>query len=88
MIVQDDIDHRPTRVRRRLRRLQFPEKRPSILDVSLESEPAICQCACSETLVLYLHNHPIALICGTALDNASLSMRLYQLRHRWPRVTS
>ena len=63
----------------------LPEKRPSILDPCLCTEPWIDQCPSANTLVLFVHNHPVALISGSSLECASLSMRLNQLRHRAPR---
>ncbi|MSQ94525.1 MAG: hypothetical protein EXR98_08205 [Gemmataceae bacterium] len=81
MMVLDEIEQR----RRTRRKVKLPESRPSILDSSLDSEPWLGQCLCSETLVLFLHNYPVAFIPGTALDFNALSARLYQLRHRWPR---
>jgi hypothetical protein len=64
---------------------RLPETRPSILDPMLESEPWIDCCCFGDTLALFLHNHPIALIAGSSLDCSSLSTRLSQLRHRNPR---
>jgi len=66
--------------------MQLPETRPSILDPCLESEPWIDKCPCADTLVLFLHNHPIAIIAGSNLECVSLTMRLNQLRHRMPRL--
>jgi hypothetical protein len=80
MIALEKIDQR-----RKVRKLKIPQKRPSILDPSLDSEPWIDHCACSDKLVLFLQNHPIAVIPGSSLDYFALSMRLNQLRHRWPR---
>ena len=65
--------------------LHLPETRPSILNPCLDGEPTIEKCPCSETLVLFSNKHPIALIEGTSLDHTALNMRLFQLRHRWPR---
>ena len=65
---------------------QLPETRPSILDPCLETEPFLDKCPCADTLVLFLHNHPIALISGSTLECASLTMRLSQLRQRTPRL--
>jgi hypothetical protein len=36
-------------------------------------------------LVLFVHNHPVAMIPGSLLDCFALNTRLNQLRHRWPR---
>lgn len=85
MLLYDEIGQRRKPERRRQRKLHLREVRPSILDPCLECEPWIGQCPCSETLVLFMHNHPIALIPGTSLEYSALNMRLYQLRHRWPR---
>ena len=65
--------------------LDVPETRPSILDPCLACEPWIDKCPCADKLVLFLHNHPIAIIAGSSLESISLSMRLSQLRHRMPR---
>lgn len=64
---------------------QLPETRPSILDPCLDSEPYIDKCPCADTLVLFVRNHPIALISGSSLECASMTMRLSQLRQRVPR---
>ncbi len=65
--------------------LRLPETRPSILDPALDSEPWIDKCPCADTLVLFVHNRPVAVICGSMLDCISLSMRLNQLRIHSPR---
>ena len=85
MIVIDETEQPLKLGRRRRMNLHLPETRPSILHPCLESEPTIEKCPCSETLVLFSNKHPIALIEGTSLDHTALTMRLYQLRHRWPR---
>ena len=85
MIVIDEIERRVRGHHRRRMRLHLPETRPSILNPCLDGEPVLEKCSCSETLVLFLHNHPIAVIAGTSLDHACLTMRLYEMRHRWPR---
>src|SRR5262245_31235510 len=59
-----------------LNRMQLPETRPSILDPRLENEPWIDKCPSTNTLVLFLHNHPIAVIAGSSLESVSLAMRL------------
>jgi hypothetical protein len=84
MLLVEEIEtsHEP---RARRMQLLLPETRPSILNPSLESEPTIEKCPCSEALVLFSNKHPIAVIEGTSLDHAALTNRLYQLRHRWPR---
>jgi hypothetical protein len=66
-------------------KLRVPQTRPSILDPCLETEPSIDFCCCGQTLALFVHNHPVALIPGSSIDCSSLSMRLSQLRHRYPR---
>jgi hypothetical protein len=76
----------PCPPRERSRTLHVPEARPSILDPCLDSEPWIDCCACcTESLALYLHNRPIAVIPGSSLECSSLNIRLNQLRHRNPR---
>lgn len=65
--------------------MQIPETRPSILDPLLETEPWIDKCPCADTLVLFLHNHPIAVIPGSKMESVSLAMRLSEMRHRAPR---
>jgi hypothetical protein len=78
----------PKKLRRHSRhKLRLRLTRHSILDPRLESEPSLDCCCCGQTLALFLHNHPIALIPGTSLDYFALSNRLSQLRHRWPRQT-
>ena len=84
MIASSKIGQR-RKTRRRSDKLKFPQKRPSILELSLDSEPWIDHCPCADRLVLFLQNYPIAVIPGTSLDFFALSMRLNQLRHRWPR---
>lgn len=59
--------------------------RPSILDPRLAQEPWIESCPCSEAMVLYLHNRPIAVLAGSALDQMALDRALFRLRHRYPR---
>ena len=66
-------------------RMQLPETRPSILDPCLDNEPWIDKCATTDTLVLFLHNHPIAIIPGSSMESVSLAMRLSEMRHRLPR---
>jgi hypothetical protein len=86
MIAADDIRRVKKKRMRARANIALPQTRPSILDPSLESEPWIDRCPCSsDKLCLYLHNHPIAIILGTALDGVALSSRLSQLRHRNPR---
>ncbi len=63
----------------------LPATRMSILDPRLETEPALGHCPCSDMLVLFVHNYPIAMIPGTCLDCISLNIRLSELRHRPPR---
>ena len=70
---------------RRAMHVHLPATRLSILDPRLETEPSLCPCPCSDLLVLFLHNYPIAMIPGTCIDCISLDMRLSQLRHRPPR---
>jgi hypothetical protein len=71
---------------RRLRaKGKLPQVRPSILDPLLETDPWIDHCPCAEMLVLFVHNHPVAMIPGSLLDCFALNTRLNQLRHRWPR---
>lgn len=65
--------------------LRLPETRPSILDPLLETEPWIDCCCCGDTLALFVHNHPVALIPGSPLECFSLHTRLNQMRHRNPR---
>lgn len=84
MITASKIDQRP-QVRRRIDKLKLPLNRPSILDPSLDSDPWIDYCPRANKLILFLQNHPIAIIAGSSLDFFALSMRLNQLRHRWPR---
>lgn len=85
MIVLEDIGQcKGTRQRTRAP-LRLPQTRPSILDPLLETEPSIDICCCKQTLALFVHNHPVALIPGSPLDCVSLSTRLNQLRHRCPR---
>ena len=71
--------------RKRVRSIQVPEVRPSILDPALESDPWIDCCPCSDTLALFVHNRPVALFPGSSLECISLNIRLNQLRHRNPR---
>ncbi len=80
MIALERIDQR-----RKARKLKIPQQRPSILDPSLDNEPWLDHCPCSDKVILFLENHPIAVIPGSSLDYFALSMRLNQLRHRWPR---
>jgi len=68
-----------------MNRMQLPEMRPSILDPCLENEPWIDKCPCADKLVLFLHNHPIAVIPGSTMESVSLAMRLSEMRHRLPR---
>ena len=76
-LVSEKRRHRPN--------LRLPETRPSILDPCLETEPWIDHCPCAEMLVLFVENHPIAMIPGSSLDGFALAMRLDQMRHRSPR---
>jgi hypothetical protein len=85
MIAFSGIDRRRGTGRRRRAKLKLPQVRRSILDPLLETEPWIDHCPCAEMLVLFVHNHPVAMIPGTLLDCFSLNTRLNQLRHRWPR---
>ena len=84
MIATHPIDLR-RRVRRQPNPIRVPQKRPSILDPHLESEPWLDYCPCSDNLVLFSMNYPIAVIPGSPLEFSALSMRLSQLRRRWPR---
>lgn len=63
----------------------LPPMRPSILDAASPTEPWIDQCPCTDDLVLFVHNRPIAIIAGSSLECISLTMRLQQLRYRLPR---
>ena len=69
------------------RQLQFniPKTRPSILNPCLDGEPWIDHCPCAEKMILFVDNHPIAVIAGSQLEYTALNMRLNQLRHREPR---
>ena len=85
MIVLEELGQtKGTRQRPRIQ-LRLPETRPSILDPWLETEPWIDCCCYGDTLALFVHNHPIALIPGSPLECYSLCTRLNQLRHRTPR---
>ena len=66
-------------------KLNLPTTRPSILDPNLENEPRIDPCPCTDSLVLYLHNRPIAIIPGTSLEYVGLCTHLHRMRHRNPR---
>ena len=83
MLALYDLNARPKTRERQI--LCLPETRPSILDPCLESEPWIDPCPSADMLVLFMHNHPIAVIAGSPLECISLTMRLNQLRHRAPR---
>lgn len=85
MILLDKTDLCCKTLQRPHFKVRLPKTRPSILDRNLETEPWIDQCPCADRLVLFLHNHPIAVIAGSSLECATLNMRLHQLRHRWPR---
>jgi hypothetical protein len=65
--------------------LRLKMTRPSILDPRLAQEPWIETCPCSDAMVLYLHNRPIAVMAGSSLDQMALDRTLYRLRHRYPR---
>jgi hypothetical protein len=61
--------------------------RPSLLDPSLPSEPALGPCVCMpNVVVLYVLNHPIAIIHATAMDQVALERWLTRVRSREPRV--
>jgi hypothetical protein len=85
MALLDEPDAGCTTLQRPRIKLRIPATRRSILDPLLETEPWIDHCPCTERLVLFVHNYPVAIIPGTSLDSLSLNMRLHQLRHRWPR---
>ena len=76
-----------TFVRKRVN-LRLKMTRPSILDPRLTQEPWIDSCPCSEAMVLYLHNRPIAVLAGSSLDQMALDRALYRLRHRYPRAVT
>jgi hypothetical protein len=80
MIVLEKTDQRP-----KAPKLKIPQRRPSILDAYLDGEPYLDHCPCSDRVILFLENYPIAVIPGSSLDYYALSMRLNQMRHRWPR---
>ncbi len=66
--------------------LRLKMTRPSILDPRLTQEPWIESCPCSDAMVLYLHNRPIAVLTGSSLDQMALDRALFRLRHRYPRT--
>lgn len=78
---------RPASPRPVQQKIRLTYVRPSILDAYLETEPFIDFCPCVNVAVLYVHNHPTAVIAASALDVASMQTLLFQLRHRSPRQT-
>ena len=66
-------------------RLRLSFVRPSIMDAYLETEPWIDFCGCSNVAVLYVHNHPTAVIAASAFETATMQTLLFQIRHRSPR---
>ena len=73
-----------TAISKTSRQLPFnmPKTRPSILNPCLDGEPWIDHCPCAEKMILFVDNHPIAVIAGSQLEYTALNMRLNQLRHR------
>jgi hypothetical protein len=63
----------------------LPKTRRSILDPCLENEPWLDWCGCTNLGFLFVNNRPIASIVGSPFDCRSASIRLSQLRARYPR---
>jgi hypothetical protein len=61
--------------------------RPSLLDPLLPNEPGLGQCACApNVVVLFVVNHPVAIIQATPMDQVSLDSWLTRVRSRNPRA--
>jgi hypothetical protein len=76
------------RITRPKKNVRLPQVRPSVLDPRLNGDPCIAACTHPDLLVVYLNNHPITLLPGTALDLSSLNQILFSLRHRSQRQTT
>jgi hypothetical protein len=83
-VLNENDQRRRSRSQTRLA-IQVPKTRRSILDPCLENEPWLDWCGCTNTGFLFVNNRPIASIVGTPLDCRSASIRLSQLRQRYPR---
>lgn len=62
-----------------------PTIRPSLLDPGLQGDPWMASCTNPEFLVLYHHNHPVAVQTGTPLEQSSLNSWIFRFRSRQPR---
>jgi hypothetical protein len=61
--------------------------RLSLLDPFLPGEPGLDPCVCVPNVaVLYVMNHPVAIIHATPIDQASLESCLSRVRTRPPRT--
>jgi hypothetical protein len=61
--------------------------KPSLLDPGLRGDPWVDRCYIPNCLVVHLNNHPVALLAGTPLEQASLNQLLFRMRCRYPRQT-
>jgi hypothetical protein len=61
--------------------------RPSLLDPFLPNEPGFGPCGCApNVVVLFVVNHPVAIIQATSMDQVSLDSWLARVRSRSPRA--
>lgn len=56
--------------------------RPSLFDAQPTRDTAVTPCDDAGTLVLYVNNHPVAVMRGFGPDLASFNSMLTSLRHR------